>query len=525
MVTVNERHYQRRRTAAQWTTENPTLAAAEIGYETDTGGFKIGDGATAWTALPYPPAEKLSVVPTGSLPETTVQTTFESVAGIRHLDIRNYGATTADALDGIQAALDDAAFGHALGYTSVVYVPPGTWQLDGKINIPDNTTLRGAGFASIIKGASGADFDVMGQGNNGMFVTIENIVIEDLTIDGNIYNQPHSDFRHGIVFATETIMRNLRMRNLVIQNCSHYGIGLQGNDFVAENVYIENVYIYNVGGDAFDCKGQVTRNCFISDFAAHYWGILNAEGAGVIQAALDLRGTWVVNGVHLRSLGNDLMAGGENHGIRLRPIAVRGGSIGNVVRGVTVAATGSPIGNAVFTHAGAVNQAAPAGNSVETINYARPNVIEITQNFNATDLSVYTTASITPEPLVLYLLTVANNAVDGSAYTTNHPTVTGFGLTWTEVASSPTGAGTNGMALFRAMGFPHTLPTDGVVTMTFPEPKPTVRGGSTLLRTCPCCPPRTPSSKPSTAPRSPLPPIRSRSLLSTTPRTASTRRG
>ena len=44
---------QRRGTAAQWTGANPTLAAGEIGYETDTGKFKIGNGSSAWTALNY----------------------------------------------------------------------------------------------------------------------------------------------------------------------------------------------------------------------------------------------------------------------------------------------------------------------------------------------------------------------------------------------------------------------------------------------------------------------------------------
>ena len=47
------RMQQRRGTAAQWTGANPTLAAGEIGYETDTGKFKIGNGSSAWSALNY----------------------------------------------------------------------------------------------------------------------------------------------------------------------------------------------------------------------------------------------------------------------------------------------------------------------------------------------------------------------------------------------------------------------------------------------------------------------------------------
>jgi hypothetical protein len=43
----------RRGTASQWTSSNPTLSAGEFGFETDTNKLKCGNGATAWTLLPY----------------------------------------------------------------------------------------------------------------------------------------------------------------------------------------------------------------------------------------------------------------------------------------------------------------------------------------------------------------------------------------------------------------------------------------------------------------------------------------
>lgn len=43
----------RRGTAATWTSTNPTLAAGEWGLETDTGKYKLGDGASVWTGLAY----------------------------------------------------------------------------------------------------------------------------------------------------------------------------------------------------------------------------------------------------------------------------------------------------------------------------------------------------------------------------------------------------------------------------------------------------------------------------------------
>ena len=53
---VQTRIQNRRDTAANWTSTNPTLASGEIGVETNTGKFKVGDGSTAWTSLLYAPA-------------------------------------------------------------------------------------------------------------------------------------------------------------------------------------------------------------------------------------------------------------------------------------------------------------------------------------------------------------------------------------------------------------------------------------------------------------------------------------
>lgn len=52
-MTVGTRILHRRDTAADWTSNNPTLAPGEPALETDTGRQKIGDGSTAWTGLPY----------------------------------------------------------------------------------------------------------------------------------------------------------------------------------------------------------------------------------------------------------------------------------------------------------------------------------------------------------------------------------------------------------------------------------------------------------------------------------------
>jgi hypothetical protein len=46
----------RRGTAQEWANADPVLSSGEIGFETDTGLFKIGDGVTVYTSLAYPPS-------------------------------------------------------------------------------------------------------------------------------------------------------------------------------------------------------------------------------------------------------------------------------------------------------------------------------------------------------------------------------------------------------------------------------------------------------------------------------------
>ena len=80
----------RRDTAANWTSTNPTLASGEMGLETDTNLFKIGDGSTAWSALLYQTA-KISTVTktaTGTLALTDAGKVVEtSVATANNLTV------------------------------------------------------------------------------------------------------------------------------------------------------------------------------------------------------------------------------------------------------------------------------------------------------------------------------------------------------------------------------------------------------------------------------------------------------
>lgn len=68
----------RRGTAAQWATagvgDTVVLLSGEIGFETDTGNVKVGDGTNVWNSLPYLQA---------TFPQTTVSGTDINAAGYR----------------------------------------------------------------------------------------------------------------------------------------------------------------------------------------------------------------------------------------------------------------------------------------------------------------------------------------------------------------------------------------------------------------------------------------------------------
>ncbi len=52
----------KRDTASNWTSSDRVLLAGELGIETDTNKFKIGDGTTAWTSLNYSSADLSTAV-------------------------------------------------------------------------------------------------------------------------------------------------------------------------------------------------------------------------------------------------------------------------------------------------------------------------------------------------------------------------------------------------------------------------------------------------------------------------------
>jgi hypothetical protein len=125
-ITLSALQKQRRDSAANWTFNNPTLLAGELGYESDTGKWKVGDGTTAWTGLAYIPGSQISAYP---LVNADIATGAE-------IAVSKLADGTARQL------LQTDAAGTGVEWTSNIDVP-GTLDVTGAATFDNNLTVQG----------------------------------------------------------------------------------------------------------------------------------------------------------------------------------------------------------------------------------------------------------------------------------------------------------------------------------------------------------------------------------------------
>ena len=92
----------KRATAARWASQNPVLAAGEIGYETDTRKMKLGDGTSSWTQLSYLVADGTGTGTGGGSGGQVATVRIGTVTTLRYnqnATVVNSGTSTAAVLD------------------------------------------------------------------------------------------------------------------------------------------------------------------------------------------------------------------------------------------------------------------------------------------------------------------------------------------------------------------------------------------------------------------------------------------
>lgn len=114
-----------------------------------------------------------------------------------YVDVMSLGASRNGSAD------DLFVFDHAVDNYDVVYFPAGEY-ICGSLQIPSNTTLRGAGMdKTIIKYKSGlastACMFNMTQLTSDTSLNIQNVVIEDMRLEGRVVEDAFSEFKHLIL--------------------------------------------------------------------------------------------------------------------------------------------------------------------------------------------------------------------------------------------------------------------------------------------------------------------------------------
>jgi hypothetical protein len=141
----------RRGTAAEWTSANPTLAVGELGFETDTSKFKIGDGATAWTSLAY------GFIPfTADSPITITDGAIgldEGSITIAQSQVTGLETDLGDKQD-VVSGVSDTEIGYLSGATSNIQT-----QIDGKQNIVTGVSDTEIGFLDGVTSAIQTQID------------------------------------------------------------------------------------------------------------------------------------------------------------------------------------------------------------------------------------------------------------------------------------------------------------------------------------------------------------------------------
>ena len=240
MATISANICIRRDTAANWTSNNPTLLTGEMCAETDTGKFKVGTG-TVWNSTSYSGGNP-NFLATGTGATTR---TLDSKLGDM-ISVKDFGAVgdgTTDDRAAIQAAVDSCiTLDRTLFFPSGVYAMSSFTDSASKIQIkvvtPANA-LRMEAESATIKSTTTthAAFMFYIQGSVG-----KDVSLKGLTFDANLKSQDcfrHDDKLQGVAVV--------EIDDCVFKN----GFGIQNGVPVGAGFWKSSVGLELLGGYKF----------------------------------------------------------------------------------------------------------------------------------------------------------------------------------------------------------------------------------------------------------------------------------
>jgi hypothetical protein len=150
----------RRGTAFEWHSVNPKLAEAEMGIETDTNLFKIGDGINYWDDLDYGGIRGY----TGSASTSTFSMAVSNV-----LYVSKSGSDTNDGRSLAQTKLTIASAVAAASTGTTIFVKSGDYTENTPITVPDFVSIVGDNLRSVTVRPTTSTHDIF-YVNNGVYI-------------------------------------------------------------------------------------------------------------------------------------------------------------------------------------------------------------------------------------------------------------------------------------------------------------------------------------------------------------------
>ena len=201
---MSTRMQQRRGTAAQWISTNsgngPILAAGEIGFESDTNKFKIGDGINHWVDLTYfTDIESILGGISGVDLPAALDTLNELAAALG--DDSNFASTMTTALGNKQdkvSGVSDTEIGYLDGVTSSIQT-----QLNSKLSSADLTEAAQDAVNTALVAGTGLD-KTYDDASNTITLDIDSTVATKTYADNAVstHSSDSTDV-HGITDTAE----------------------------------------------------------------------------------------------------------------------------------------------------------------------------------------------------------------------------------------------------------------------------------------------------------------------------------
>lgn len=295
-ITIKSLMQQRRDTAANWTSDNPTLLNGELGYETDTGKWKVGNGSTAWTSLAYTPWGQISY------PIVTADIANDAVTGDKlannidiagTLDVTN--AATFDNNVTIQGDLTVNGTTTTIDTTTLVVEDKNIEM--GAVTTPTDSTADGGGIT--LKGATDKTLNWVNSTdcwtfNQALDLTAGTAGAPALVFNGDVNSglfQPGAD---SLAIATAGAQR------VTVDSSGNVGIGTSSPTSKFD------VHTTSTSGINFTNVGNTPRLDFFSNNVetAGRIQVNEASGGGVMQFATKTTGGTSTERMRIDSSGN-----------------------------------------------------------------------------------------------------------------------------------------------------------------------------------------------------------------------------